>query len=77
MFNLIGKLFGKKSIQEVVVPNRKVKGYILTCDDITYSQKNLAFRSYSVRTIEQLEALERDLRSQVRYTNFRTETLYK
>lgn len=68
------KLFGKNAAKSEI-PG-KIKGYILTCDDIGYSRKNLAFRSFSVRTLQQLENLEKELKSQLRYTNFRVEEIF-
>jgi hypothetical protein len=71
--NMFRKLFKKKA--PAATPG-KVKGYILTCDEIGYSRKNLAFRSFSVKTIEQLEKLEKELKQQLRYENFKVEVVY-
>jgi hypothetical protein len=68
------KLF-KKKVQPQQ-PTGKAKGFILTCDEIGYSQSNKAFRSFSVKTIDQLEKLEKELKQQFRYTNFKTEAIY-
>jgi hypothetical protein len=69
------KLFGKKNSPAPTF-NQKAKGYILTCDEIGYSRKNMAFREFKVKTIEQLEKLEKELKSQLRYENFKTEAIY-
>jgi hypothetical protein len=73
--NMFRKLFGKKAAKSENF-TQKAKGFILTCDEIGYSQKNKAFRSFSVKTIAQLEKLEKELRQQLRYENFRIETIY-
>jgi hypothetical protein len=71
--NMFRKLFKKKAAATTFTG--KTKGYILTCDEIGYSKKNLAFRSFSVKTIDQLERLEKELKSQLRYENFRVEAI--
>jgi hypothetical protein len=72
--HMFRKLFKKKATPAPI--NQKAKGFILTCDEIGYSQTNKAFRSFSVKTIEQLENLEKELKQQFRYTNFKIETIY-
>jgi hypothetical protein len=74
--NNMFKLFKKKTSASAPAINQKAKGYILTCDEIGYSRKNLAFRSFSVKNINQLEKLEKELKSQFRYTNFKVEAIY-